>query len=90
MSRDWQAKLDARGRRHLAAGDCHEAIGLLVLTAAPLAEEQLAALERAGMTTYAAEGTVLSGTVDGIEHLRLVAELPFVVRIELPRRTHPE
>ncbi|NJP97028.1 hypothetical protein HCN51_47695 [Nonomuraea sp. FMUSA5-5] len=88
---EWRAKLDARTRHHLAAaGDEAGTLEILLLIAVPPSRAQLAELRAAGLRTYAAEGAVVSGAVEGVAPLRRLAGLPFVLRIELSREGHQE
>jgi hypothetical protein len=76
-------KLDARGRRLLAAGRLTGRIEAFIRTAAPMTAEQEEELRAAGVTPYSVRADILAGAIDGLDNLEAVAQLPNVVKIEL-------
>ena len=77
-------KLDSRGRRALTQGKAGDTVECLIRTNEPVTHAMRTELSNAGCTARTATGAVLSAVADA-KRLDEVAQLPFVLRIELSR-----
>ena len=80
---EYLKKLDPRSRRSLATGSLQGSVEALLRTERPITSSQEEELREAGWTCFSTIGNVASGKILDAEHVKVVAELPFVRQVEL-------
>ena len=83
-------KLNARGRYKIKKDNFNRDIPVLVRTEKIISSEQKEKLRAAGYNYRVVVDNVLSGQVIDIQHLNILAELPFVSQIELSNPLYEE